>query len=66
MPGTVAIPIYLSIGGGTAMEVGQVVLDIEPDGTVTMAVPDIAAALRVTADAMEAPEQEVADAAAHG
>ncbi|MBP5883166.1 hypothetical protein QBA57_28625 [Streptomyces scabiei] len=64
MPGTFAIPIYLRIGSGTETEVGQVVLDIDGDGTVTMTTSDIAAALRATADAMEASAKEVDDAAA--
>lgn len=67
MSGTYAIPIYMRIGNGTETEVGQVVLGIDGDGTVTMTVSDIAAALRTTADAMEAPEQEDdTDAPAHG
>ncbi|MFC9847784.1 hypothetical protein ACFWFF_01540 [Streptomyces sp. NPDC060223] len=67
MPGTYGIPIYLRIGSGTETEVGQVVLAIEGDGTVTMTASDIAAALRATADTMEATEQEVTeDASADG
>lgn len=66
MPGTFDIPIYLRIGSGTETEVGQVVLDIDGDGTVTMTTSDIAAALRAAADAMEASAKEVADAAPDG
>lgn len=66
MPSTFDIPIYLRIGSGTETEVGQVVLDIDGDGTVTMTTSDIVAALRATADAMEASAKEVADAAPNG
>ncbi|QFQ97450.1 hypothetical protein F9278_15900 [Streptomyces phaeolivaceus] len=66
MPGTLAIPIYLRIGNGTETEVGQVVLDLEGDGTVTMTTTDIAEALRATADAIEASAKEAADASPDG
>ncbi|MFE7273032.1 hypothetical protein [Streptomyces sp. NPDC057623] len=66
MPGTFDIPIYLRIGNGTETEVGQVVLNIDGDGTVTMTTSDIAAALRATADAMEASAKEADDAAPNG
>jgi uncharacterized protein (UPF0254 family) len=64
MAGTLAIPIYLRIGNGTEAEVGQVVLEVHGDGTVTMTTSDIAAALRATADAIEASAKEADDAAA--
>jgi hypothetical protein len=64
MAATLSIPVYLSIGSGSAMEIGQIELSAGPDGKVTLTVLDIAAALRETADAMEAAaREEVGDAA---
>jgi hypothetical protein len=64
MAATLSIPVYLSIGSGSAMEIGQIKLSAEPDGRVTMTILDIAAALRETAASMEAAATEEVDGAA--
>lgn len=58
MAATASIPVYLSIGSGTAMEIGTIELSASGDGTVTLTTFDIAAALRDAADAMEAAAKE--------
>ncbi|MGW5409015.1 hypothetical protein [Streptomyces spiralis] len=63
MAATASIPVYLTIGGGSAVEIGKVELAIDSDGTVTLTALDIAAALRETADAMEAAAREDSNAA---
>jgi hypothetical protein len=63
MPAECTIPIYMRIGNGTETEIGQVVLEVEQNGTVTLTTSDIAAGLRSAADAIEGPE-EVDSAAA--
>lgn len=64
MAATLSIPVYLSIGSGSAMEIGQIKLSAEPDGKITLTILDIAAALRETADSMEAAAKEEVDGAA--
>lgn len=61
MAATASIPVYLSIGGGSATEIGTIELTADADGTITLTTLDIAAALRETADAMEAAAEEVPD-----
>lgn len=58
MAATASIPVYLSIGGGSATEIGTIKLSVDADGTATLTTFDIVAALRETADAMEASAKE--------
>jgi hypothetical protein len=61
MAATMSIPVYLTIGNGSATEIGQIELAAEADGTFTLTSLDVAAALRETADAMEAVAKKAAE-----
>ncbi|QJT04365.1 hypothetical protein G9272_32120 [Streptomyces asoensis] len=61
MAATASIPVYLSIGAGSAMEIGAIELTADAAGTITLTTLDVAAALRETADAMEAAAAKEAD-----
>ncbi|WP_086765356.1 hypothetical protein [Streptomyces bobili] len=64
MAATASIPVYLAIGnGGIPWEIGTIELTADASGTITLTTMDIAAALRETADAMEAAAREESDAA---
>ncbi|MFJ9128932.1 hypothetical protein ACIRJS_33005 [Streptomyces sp. NPDC102340] len=63
MAATASIPVYLTLGTGSATEIGQIELEASADGTFTLTAFDIVAALRETADAMESAAREVDDAA---
>lgn len=58
MAATLSIPLYLSVGSGSEVEIGEVVLTADSDGTITMTTTDIAAGLREAADAIERAGQE--------
>ncbi|WAL93989.1 hypothetical protein [Streptomyces sp. Je 1-369] len=53
MAATVSIPVYLSIGGGSTVEIGTIELTADSRGVITLTAFDISAALRETADAMD-------------
>jgi hypothetical protein len=59
MPADVSIPVYLSIGGGSSVEIGAIELSADANGTITMTSFDIAAALRDAADSVEKAAREV-------
>ncbi|MFF3310491.1 hypothetical protein [Streptomyces sp. NPDC002952] len=62
MVATASIPVYLAIGnGGSLTEIGTIHLMADASGTITLTTLDIAAALRKTADAMEAAAEEAPD-----
>ncbi|MGW1267545.1 hypothetical protein [Streptomyces sp. NPDC002491] len=63
MAAELSIPVYLSIGGGSATEIGTIELSADEKGQITLTTLDIAAALRETADAIEAAAREDSDAA---
>ncbi|MFD4788247.1 hypothetical protein ACFWN1_14550 [Streptomyces sp. NPDC058459] len=63
MAAGLSIPVYLSIGSSTPTQIGTVSLSADANGTVTLTTLDIAAALRETADAIEAATEEDSDAA---
>ncbi|MFI1701964.1 hypothetical protein ACH419_39290 [Streptomyces bobili] len=58
MAATASIPVYLTIGGGSALEIGTIKLTADIDGKITLTTLDIAAALRETADAMDEAAKE--------
>ena len=58
MAAELSIPVYLAIGSGSTTEIGTIELAADADGQVTLTTFDIAAALRETADAMEAAARE--------
>jgi hypothetical protein len=58
MAATVSIPVSLTIGGGSAVEIGTIELALNADGTATLTTFDIAAALRETADALDAAGED--------
>ncbi|MFB7776913.1 hypothetical protein [Streptomyces bauhiniae] len=63
MAAELSIPVYLSIGSSAPTQIGKVSLSADANGTVTLTTLDIAAALRETADAIEAATEEDSDAA---
>jgi hypothetical protein len=62
---TASIPVYLSVGNGSAVEIGQIKLSLDGKGRATLTTFDIAAALREAADELEKAareaEQQTAD-----
>lgn len=62
MAATASIPVFLTLGTGSATEIGQIELEADASGTFTLTAFDIVAALRETADAMESAAREVDDA----
>lgn len=54
-PSSVRIPIYMRLGGGAEIEVGDVELPVSGDGTLTMRRSQLAAALRSAADNLDNP-----------
>ncbi|CAL9313911.1 hypothetical protein [Streptomyces sp. SudanB91_2054] len=55
---TASIPVYLSIGGGSSVEIGTIELAADSHGQITLTTFDIAAALRDAADAIEEATRE--------
>ncbi|MER8219702.1 hypothetical protein ABTZ58_03710 [Streptomyces sp. NPDC094143] len=65
MAATLSIPLYLRVGTGTEVQIGEALVAVDSDGKATLTVSDIAAGLREAADAVERARQEdAADAPA--
>jgi uncharacterized protein (UPF0254 family) len=58
MAATLPIPLYLRVGSGTEVQIGEALVAVDSDGTATLTVSDIAAGLREAADAVERAGQE--------
>ncbi|WP_028814434.1 hypothetical protein [Streptomyces flavidovirens] len=58
MAATLPIPVYLRVGNGSETQIGEVVVSVDSTGMATLTLTDIAAALRATANEMDARMQE--------
>ena len=58
MASAISVPIYMRIGGGAELEVGDVDIPVTGDGTITVSRTQLAAALRSAADYLDAPVPE--------
>lgn len=63
MAATINIPVYLTLGTGSTTEIGTIEIEANAEGTFTLTAFDVTAALRKTADAMDAAAKEAEDAA---
>lgn len=63
MAATINIPVYLTLGTGSATEIGTIEIEANAEGTFSLTTFDVTAALRETADAMDAAAKEAKDAA---
>lgn len=55
MASAISVPIYMRIGGGAELQVGDVDVPVSGDGTMTLQRTQLAAALRSAADHLDAP-----------
>jgi hypothetical protein len=55
MPAKVTLPVYMRLGGGAEIQVGDVDLPVWGDGTLTLRRTELAAALRSAADHLDTP-----------
>ncbi|MDX2552612.1 hypothetical protein ACKI1J_43130 [Streptomyces scabiei] len=53
MAAAISVPIYMRVGGGAELEVGDVEVPVSGDGTMTLRRTQLAAALRSAADHLE-------------
>lgn len=58
MASAISVPIYMRIGGGAELQVGDVDVPVSGEGTLTMSRTRLAAALRSAADHLDAPVPE--------
>ncbi|MFH9013976.1 hypothetical protein ACH4C6_21675 [Streptomyces sp. NPDC017943] len=58
MAATLSIPLYLRVGNGTDVQIGEALVAVDSDGKATLTVSDIADGLRQAADALERAGQE--------
>lgn len=59
---TISVPVYMRVGGGAELQVGDVEVPVGGDGTVTLRRTELAAALRSAADHLDAPAADEAPA----
>ncbi|MDX2566088.1 hypothetical protein QBA57_39655 [Streptomyces scabiei] len=55
MAAAISVPIYMRVGGGAELQVGDVEVPVSGDGTMTLRRTQLAAALRSAADHLDAP-----------
>lgn len=60
MAAAITVPVYMRIGGGAEIQVGDVDVPVSGDGTLTMRRTALAAALRSAADHLDNPSSDEA------
>ena len=55
MAAAITVPVYMRIGGGAEVQVGDVDVPVCGDGTLSMRRTELAAALRSAADHLDNP-----------
>ncbi len=63
MAAAISVPIYMRVGGGAELQVGDVEVPVSGDGTMTLRRTQLAAALRSAADNLDAPAADDVPAA---
>lgn len=58
MAAAISVPIYMRVGAGAELQVGDVEVPVSGDGTMTLRRTQLAAALRSAADHLEAPHAD--------
>lgn len=58
MPSTITMPLYMRIGGGAEVHVGDFELPVGEDGALTLRRTELAAALHSAADAIADPSAD--------
>lgn len=58
MASAISLPIYMRLGGGAELQVGDVDIPVSGDGELTLSRTRLAAALRSAADHLDAPVPE--------